>query len=136
MKTEFFMHMIPPTITAQQHKVRVTKKKVPVFYDPPELATAKSKLEAHLAKHVYEKHQGAVELVVKWCFPIAGRHRDGDYRTSKPDLDNLQKALKDCITRLGFWIDDAYVVREISEKFWADVPGIYIRITDIGDDNA
>ena len=30
---------------------------------------------------------------------------------TKPDTDNLQKLLKDCMTKCGFWKDDAQVVR-------------------------
>lgn len=30
--------------------------------------------------------------------------------------------------KVGFWTDDALVASEMCEKFWADVPGIYIRI--------
>ena len=66
---------------------------------------------------------------MKWCFP-KGRHRDGEYRITKPD--NLQKLLKDCMTTAGFWKDDALVASEVVEKFWAEVPGIYIRIEELG----
>lgn len=131
MKTiEFFMPMHPPTVTAQEHKVAYIKGK-PVFYDPPEVRDAKAKLSAHLMKHRPRKrYNGGVRLVVKWLFPItAGSgHRDGEYRITKPDTDNLQKMLKDCMTRCGFWRDDALVASEIVEKFWADHPGIWIHI--------
>lgn len=124
---EFFMSMIPPTVTAQEREVRVVKGK-PVFYDPPELADAKQKLTAHLSRRTPEKRfEDGIRLTVKWLFP-KGRHRDGEYRTTKPDTDNLQKLLKDCMTRCGFWADDALVCSEIVEKFWAKIPGIYIRI--------
>ena len=53
---------------------------------------------------------------------------DGEYKTSRPDTDNLQKLLKDCMTLVGFWDDDALVASELVEKFWAEFPGIYIRI--------
>ena len=69
--------------------------------------------------------------MVKWCFP-RGRHGNGEYRTTRPDTDNLQKLLKDCMTAAGFWKDDALVASEIVEKFWADVPGIYVRIEELG----
>lgn len=130
MKIEFFMPMIPPTVTYQEHKVAVVKGK-PVFYEPLELKAARQKLIAYLGHHVPEEpiHQG-IRLIVKWCFP-RGAHRDGEYRTSKPDTDNLQKLLKDCMTVVGFWDDDALVASEIVEKFWAEVPGIYIRIEKI-----
>lgn len=126
---KFFMSMIPPTVTHQEKQVHVVNGK-PVFYEPAELKTARAKLEAHLSQHKpEEKFTGAVELVATWCFPIKGRHKDGEPMTSKPDTDNLQKLLKDCMTTVGFWKDDALVTREIVEKFWADIPGIYIRVT-------
>lgn len=127
---EFFMPMIPPTATHQEQQVRVVKGK-PVFYDPPELKAARSKLTAHLAGHrPGEPLTGAVRLVVKWCFP-RGEHGDGEYRITKPDTDNLQKLLKDCMTAAGFWKDDAQVASEICEKFWAEIPGIYICAEEI-----
>lgn len=130
MTLEFFMAMDPPTTTQQEHKVMVRNGK-PVFYNPPELNAAKVKLISHLLKHVPgRKLIGPVELVTKWCFP-KGKHKDGDYRITKPDTDNLQKMLKDCMTECGYWKDDALVCREITEKFWADIPGIYIRISQL-----
>jgi Holliday junction resolvase RusA-like endonuclease len=136
-KSEFFMPMIPPTTTFQQKEIRVVwskqkKKYIPAVYDSAELKAARSKLQAHLAKHVpAEKYTGAVRLITKWLFPITGKHYDGEYKTTKPDTDNLQKLLKDVMTKLGYWTDDALVVSEIIEKFWADVPGIYIKIEEV-----
>ena len=64
------------------------------------------------------------------CFP-RGRYRDGQYKTTRPDTDNLQKLLKDCMSDTGFWKDDALVASEIVEKFWAERPGIYIRVEEL-----
>lgn len=128
---EFFMAMIPPTVTHQEKAVRVVKGK-PVFYEPAELKEARAKLLAHLHKLRPEVPMtGGVMLVVKWCFP-RGQHQDGEYRITKPDTDNLQKLLKDCMTAEGFWKDDAQVASEVCEKFWAEVPGIYIRAEELG----
>ena len=77
-----------------------------------------------------EPYQKAVRLMVRWCLP-RGRHSDGEYRITKPDTDNLQKLLKDCMTTVGFWKDDALVASEITEKFWAEIPGIYIRVEEL-----
>lgn len=130
MKTEFFMPMIPPTVTHQEKQVHVVKGK-PVFYEPAELKQARAKLMAHLGQHVPEaKYTVGVQLVVKWLFPN-GKHPVGTYKTTKPDTDNLQKLLKDCMTAVGFWKDDALVVSEHVEKFWADKPGIYILIQEV-----
>lgn len=130
MATEFFMAMDPPTCTHQEKQVAVIKGK-PVFYDPPEVKAAKQKLIGHLAKHrPKERYESGVRLVTTWCFP-RGHHRNGEYRITKPDTDNLQKMLKDCMTMCGFWKDDALVASELVEKFWADLPGIHIRIEEL-----
>lgn len=129
MRTEFFMPMKPPTCTHQEKQVNWKTK---TFYEPAELKAVRSKLMAHLGQHVPdEKYTTAVRLVTKWCFPITGKHQDGEYKTTKPDTDNLQKMLKDCMTDVGFWTDDALVASEIIEKFWAKVPGIYICIEKV-----
>lgn len=129
--TEFFMEMEKvPTVTAQERRVRTVKGK-PIFYDSPRIKSAKALLVAHLKQHRPPKpYDSGVRLRVSWLFP-KGRHKDGEYRTTKPDTDNLQKMLKDCMTSCGYWKDDALVASEICEKFWADVPGIYIRIEEL-----
>ena len=128
---EFFMAMIPPTITHQEKKVHLVNGR-PRFYEPDELKAARQKLTAYLGQHVPEEpYQGGIQLIVKWCFQTKGRHKDGEYRITKPDTANLQKLLKDCMTSVGFWSDDAQVASEIVEKFWAEIPGIYIRVTEL-----
>lgn len=124
------MAMNPPTITYQEHDVKIVHGK-PVFYDPPELKVAKEKLMAHLSKYTPASPiQSGVMLHAKWCFP-KGNHENGEYRLTKPDTDNLQKMLKDCMTKCGFWKNDALVAFEIIEKFWAEIPGIYIRVEEL-----
>lgn len=132
MRIEFFMPMSKvPTATHQEKKWRVVNGK-PVSYDPPEVVAARSKLTAHLSGHRPGKPlEGGIRLLVKWCFPLCGNHQDGEYRITKPDTDNLQKLLKDCMTAAGFWKDDAQVASEICEKFWAEIPGIYICLEQI-----
>lgn len=131
MNSYFFIPMNPPTVTHQEHKVHIVTGK-PVFYDPPELKVARAKLEAHLAKFKPDAPAtGPVLLMVKWCFPLKGKHQNGEWKTTKPDTDNLQKLLKDCMTKVGFWNDDAQVACEIIEKFWAKVPGIAISIEEM-----
>jgi len=132
VQTEFFMPMTPPQTTHQEKQVKVIKGK-PVLYEPAELKAARAKLQAHLAGHVPEKkYTGAVRLVTKWLFPVTGKHRNGEYKTTKPDTDNLQKLFKDIMTDLGYWTDDSLVASEITEKFWSDIPGIYVKIESIG----
>ncbi len=130
MITEFFMPMIPPTVTHQEKQVAVRNGK-PVFYEPPKLKEARAKLTAYLMKHIPEQpYTSGVRLTVKWCFP-KGRHHNGEYKITKPDTDNLNKLLKDCMTHCGFWKDDALVASEICEKFWAETSGIYVKVESL-----
>lgn len=130
MVKAFFMPMVPPTKTHQEKQVRIVKGK-PVFYEPAELKAARQKLRDHLGRHQMEQpFEGAVRLTTWWCFP-RGEHHDGEYRTSKPDTDNLVKMLKDVMTELGFWKDDAQVASEVIEKYWAQIPGIYVKVENV-----
>ena len=130
MAFAFFMPMIPPTVTHQEKQARVVNGK-PQFYEPQELRNARAKLLVHLARQKpAQPFSGGVRLVTRWCYP-RGSHRDGEYRITKPDTDNLQKLLKDCMTSAGFWRDDALVASELCEKFWAEMPGIYIRVEEL-----
>ena len=131
--SEFFLPMIPPKVTNQMHRIIADPRgHRPRFYDPPELAEARAKFLSHLSVHApAEKLSGPVRLLVIWCFPAEGKHRHGEFKTSKPDTDNLDKLLKDCMTRVGFWKDDAQVAREIIEKMWSNQPGIFIKVSAI-----
>lgn len=128
---QFFMPMIPPTTTFQDKELAVVKGKT-LLHDSPQLHAVKAKLRGHLFKYVPpEPITGPVRIVVKWCYPVTGKHYDGQWKTTKPDTDNLQKALLDCMTKLGFWKDDAQVASVIAEKFWSNVPGIFVYITKL-----
>ncbi|KKF47152.1 endodeoxyribonuclease RusA [Streptococcus uberis C8329] len=129
---EFFIPMKKiPTTTHQQKKVRVVNGK-PQFYEPDTLKDARSKYMSLLSAHKPDqKISGPIRLTVKWLFPMTKQSVNGQYKTSKPDTDNLNKLLKDCMTELGFWNDDAQVASEIIEKFWADNVGIYVKVEQL-----
>lgn len=127
----FFIPMKLPTKTYQEKKIRIVHGK-PCFYEPEELQAVRTKFRDALAAYMPKQpFKGAVRLVTKWCFPISGKHEDGEYRTSKPDTDNLVKMLKDIMTDLHFWKDDAQVASEIIEKFWARIPGLMVMVEQL-----
>ena len=72
-----------------------------------------------------------------WIWPcdyiVGEMHANGEWKTTRPDTDNLIKLFKDCMTRTHYWQDDAQVCSEITEKFFGDKPGIYVRVEPIGD---
>lgn len=124
-----FLLIDPPTVTAQETQVAVVRNK-PVFYKPEKLKEAKKEIIKHLMPFKPVKpYEGAIELHVVWLFPKGKRHKHNEWRITKPDTDNLEKLLKDCMTQVGFWKDDAQVVKEVVEKRWSDEPtGISIFI--------
>lgn len=130
----FFLSMIPPSVTQQEHRVGKRKDGSIYFYEDRELKEARLDLRKRLAAVDHVTIDGPVRLLVKWLFP-KGKHENGTYKTTKPDTDNLNKMLKDEMTKTGFWFDDAQVASEIIEKFWADVPGIYIEVSRLEDDD-
>lgn len=129
---KIFLLLDPPTATAQERQVAIVHGK-PVFYQPEKLKEAKKILQLHLRPFKREEPlTGPVELHVSWLFPRGKRHKHKEWRVTKPDTDNLQKMLKDVMTDLGFWADDAQVVKEHVEKMWSDEPtGIYIEIIEL-----
>lgn len=131
MKISFFLPMRIPTVTHQEQGIAVRRGK-PAVYDTPELKEARARFAAHLSKHApAEKLKGPIRLIVKWCFPMTAGHTDGEYKITRPDTDNLIKLLKDEMTKLGFWRNDAQVASEVNEKFWAKVSGIYISVEEL-----
>jgi Holliday junction resolvase RusA-like endonuclease len=127
-----FLPIVPPTKTHQEKKIAIRNGK-PIVYEDAELKDVRQKYMAWLSKFApSEKIKPPIRLHTVWCFPITGRHRDGELKISKPDTDNLVKMLKDCMTVAGFWRDDAEVAVEMIEKFWAETPGIYIEVEQLG----
>lgn len=133
MPLQFFLPITPPTVTHQQHRVGSRGHGKPAaVYDSPQLKDARQKFLAYLAPHRPEAPlTGAVRLVTKWCWPCNKVHPKLCYKTTRPDTDNVLKLFKDCMTRLGFWTDDAQVASEITEKFYSPTPGIFVRMEEI-----
>ena len=129
MGMKIFLLLDPPTTTAQMKKIGIVHGK-PYVYTPENVKQAKDVIIKHLAPFKPEAPlTGPLELNVNWYFPKGTKHKHLEWRVTKPDTDNLEKMLKDCMTELGFWNDDAQVVSEHVDKVWSDEPtGIAIEI--------
>ena len=78
----------------------------------------------------FEIITGPILLVLHFFLPRPKHHfrSNGElkltapkWHTSKPDLDNLVKAVKDAITQIGvIWADDSQVCATVTEKIYAD----------------
>ena len=136
----FKLKMIPPTATAQQKGERVVGG-YKHHYKKKNVAQAEAILRDALLPYVPEEpitdkpiYFGAI-----WEFPYpksAKKHEPGKFRQkfTRPDTDNLNKLLKDVMTDMGFWKDDALISVEFIEKVYSDEPGILIIITDLKPD--
>ena len=122
---EFFMPMRIPTATAQEKKIN---KKTGTLYLDTAVKTAKEKFLAHLDKYKPDiPLEAPISLMVIWYFH-SDSHPDKSPKITKPDTDNMIKLLKDCMTKKGFWKDDAQVAYEVLGKFWTTgTEGIYIK---------
>ena len=128
----FKLKMTPPTATAQQKGERVVGGYIH-HYKKKNVAEAEAILRDALLPYIPETpiEDQPISLWVCWMFPYpksAKKHQPGWIRakTTRPDGDNLNKMLKDVMTDMGFWKDDALISAELVTKIYSDEPGIVI----------
>lgn len=133
MEIEFFEPMRIPSATHQEKKVGIRNGK-PFFYEPQNVKDARAKYMAYLGKHV-PKHplKGVIRLKVAFEYHeelLKLQEKDMIWwKTTKPDTDNMIKLVKDCMTKLGYWEDDAQVCDECVQKFCHKYDeGIYVKV--------
>lgn len=109
-------------------------------YTPDKTKVAEESIQMQSLQHKPEKPMEG-PLVLKLAFYRAkgmpstkiGRQRAlaGEIRpTTKPDLDNLTKTVKDALNGI-IWIDDAQIIEVFAQKFFSDTPRTEIEITGI-----
>lgn len=75
----------------------------------------------------------AVHCSITWAFPFPSAVKAADrkhpqWRTQRPDLDNLSKTILDALTDAGAWEDDAQVSLLTLAKFNSPSPSVSITI--------
>jgi Holliday junction resolvase RusA-like endonuclease len=130
----FKLKMIPPTATAQQKGEKIIGNYIH-HYKKKNVVKAEGILRDALLSYVPEEPITGkpILLSVRWMFPYpksAKKHQPGVTRAkiTRPDTDNLNKMLKDVMTDMGFWKDDALIFSEMVTKVYSDEPGIEIKI--------
>tara|TARA_R100000808_G_C2021291_1_gene69351 strand:- start:25 stop:462 length:438 start_codon:yes stop_codon:yes gene_type:complete len=120
-----------PTAAKQQKSVAIKNGK-PVLYNDPSYHSACAWYESRLAQHrPNQPLEGPLQLQVSFIYPATKDHPHGTYKTTKPDTDNLLSGVKDTMQAIGFFDDDCVVAREITEKLYGDVSGIFFRLTEL-----
>lgn len=128
----------PPKVTAQEKQVTFRGRR-PIFYEPARLKQAKHILTTELLKFApFKPIEKACKLTAVWIFaaPKSKKCKELSFKATKPDTDNLDKLLKDCMTKTGYWQDDALcVVEHIEKRLSKKIRGILLKIEEIEDDD-
>ena len=122
----------PSTRTAQQRRVTVVHGYVQ-HYDTKEYKIAKEGMMYQLLPYVPEYPiEGPVQIFIEWRFGLK-KCKKVDWKTTRPDLDNLEKGLLDILTALNFWNDDSQICMKTTMKTQCkDGEGyLFIRIEEM-----
>jgi Holliday junction resolvase RusA-like endonuclease len=125
----------PSTRTAQQKGVTIIHGHVH-HYEKKEVKLAKEAFMYQLVPYAPEfPIEGPVKIFIEWRFGLK-KCRKVEWKTTRPDLDNLEKSCLDCLSACQFWKDDSQVVVKTSVKTQApDGDGyLYIRIEQMEDE--
>lgn len=116
-----FMHKAPKQVTRENAIMAVVAQNMPgVRFDGPLLLGVRAYLPFPKSKPK------------KW---LEGAKAGLIRPTVKPDLDNLIKQIKDCLTQMGVWEDDKNVVEYLpgTGKFYSAEPRWEIEVRALAD---
>ncbi|ABD27443.1 endodeoxyribonuclease RusA [Novosphingobium aromaticivorans DSM 12444] len=107
-------------------------------YTPEKTASYES-LIAYAASQAMRGAQpinAPIGIKVQAVFPIPAswtkkRKESAVWHTSKPDGDNILKALGDALNGI-VWADDSQVARTSIAKVYGDVPGLHVFVEALG----
>ena len=145
MKNEFYLHFEEgmPKGTAQEKGERIAYRfeggrKIPYIdhYRKPEVQATRNQLTLMMKKYrPKQPSDRPIRLVVCLYFNISKPKKLwGKYKTTRPDCDNYVKEIKDVMTDLKFWNDDAQVVDLRVIKRYSEKATIYIRLEELDDE--
>jgi Holliday junction resolvase RusA-like endonuclease len=118
----------PPTRTAQQKGVSVRGGHAH-FYEKASVRQAKDELAWKIKPFApAEPYHGPIALTIHWAFELK-RVKFPFWKTTRPDLDNLEKGLLDVMTGLGFWDDDSQICLKTTKKWEVPVGQGFLRIS-------
>ena len=123
----------PPRVTAQQREVTVVNGR-PRFYAPERLRFAQNTyLNDVWPYRPKTPLSGPVALWVTFNFSTKDKKKWNKAKVTRPDTDNMVKALKDVMTAAGFWNDDSQVYHEVISKYWSAEGSIRVVIREMNE---
>lgn len=132
--------VIPVAPTGQMRPRAAVRGRHAFMHKDKKQETREAAIMAHLAGHMpAEPLQGPLSLRVAAFLPLPTSKPQkwkrgalaGEIRpTATPDLDNLIKQIKDCLTQMGVWGDDKQVVDYLpgTGKWYSDRPRWEIEV--------
>lgn len=122
-----------PTGTAQQTGQMVRGGKIHHFVKKNvrnQKAIYQQKIREALADQDREAphYTGPVAVKIHFFYAIKQKKLWGQWKDSRPDVDNSVKGLLDVMTQMGFWDDDSLVCRLDISKTYSEHPGVLIDI--------
>lgn len=134
MKIELFLDIEPPTATSQENKTAFVNGRLMHYKSSAAKNTFRILSDNLKPFKPFKPMDGPIMLTAKWYFPKGKSHKDGEWRITKPDTDNLNKALKDVLERLEFVANDSRICSEHIYKYWSSEPGIEIILEELDDE--
>jgi len=122
-----------PRTTSQQkgEAIRYKKNGAPYIqhYRKAKVQALRTELSYRLNRYAPPiPSEDPIRLMVFIGFDVKEKQLWGKYKTTRPDGDNYVKELKDVMTDLGFWKDDAQVVDERIVRTYAEKGSITIQL--------
>ena len=136
---EFFIKCNPPKTTAQA-TTRIFKNKYTgkMFIGKTNKGgSIREELMFLLRPYVPTKpFEKPLKVTIEWGYGYLKNIRKKDIGKiipciTRPDVDNIEKFLFDCMTRLGYWKDDSIIYDVRFRKFYTENAGIGIKIEEI-----
>ena len=136
----FFVNIIPTKAT-HQSSLRVLRSRSGRFFvgkfSKSPIKRWISEFSEKIAKFKPEKPLDCpVEIDIEFRFPYnksASKKiiNTDTWKTTRPDLDNMEKVILDTLTNDGFFVDDSLVVLKTTRKMHSPKVGISIFIKEL-----
>lgn len=134
MRDRFFLYFengMPKGTSQEIRHNRYTGK----YFKDAKLANTETQFRLALRPHAPKSPSDKpIKLTVYFYFDVKNKKLWGQPKPTRPDTENYLKLFKDCMTKEGYWQDDAQVVDEHIKKFYAEKACIVVEYKEIEDD--
>lgn len=130
MKDQFFLYFptMPKGTSQEIRHNRYTGK----YFKDKKLSNTEEQFLAALRPHAPKRPSDKpIKLSVFFYFNVKDKKLWNHPKPTRPDTENYLKLFKDCMTKTGFWKDDAQVVDEHIKKYYAEKATIVVEWQEV-----